>query len=78
MEDHFYGQSIDSMGPKKPVLGCECGEWGCWPLMTSITVTDDHVTCDTFERPHRKAGDYSRFGPFQSTAAHTTKLWQAR
>lgn len=26
MRDHFYGHSTDAMGPKTPVLGCECGE----------------------------------------------------
>ncbi|MFG2909188.1 hypothetical protein ACGF13_29490 [Kitasatospora sp. NPDC048286] len=64
MEDHFHGQSTGAMGPKTPVLGCECGEWGCWPLMASITVESDHVTWDSFEQPHRKARDYSGFGPF--------------
>lgn len=65
IEDHFHGRLTDAMGPKTPVLGCECGEWGCWPLMTRITATYDHVTWDEFEQPHRKACDYSGFGPFQ-------------
>lgn len=65
MEDHFHGRSTTAMGTKTPVLGCECGEWGCWPLMTSITATDDRVTWDAFEQPHRKTRDYSAFGPFQ-------------
>ncbi|MEV7931143.1 hypothetical protein [Kitasatospora sp. NPDC088779] len=65
MEDHFHGRSNGATGPKTPVLGCECGEWGCWPLMASITVTPDHVTWDSFEQPHRKTRDYSGFGPFQ-------------
>ncbi|WP_051844930.1 hypothetical protein [Streptomyces sp. NRRL S-813] len=64
MEDHFHGRSTGAMGPKTPVLGCECGEWGCWPLMASITVTPDHVTWDSFEQPHRNTRDYSGFGPF--------------
>jgi hypothetical protein len=33
--------------------------------MTDMTVTDDHVTWDAFEQPHRKARDYSGFGPFR-------------
>ncbi|MFE4860061.1 hypothetical protein [Streptomyces sp. NPDC056670] len=37
MQDHFLGRSTNAMGPKTPVLGCECGEWGCWPLMARIT-----------------------------------------
>ena len=65
MEDHFHGRSTDAMGPKTPLLGCECGEWGCWPLMARITVADDLVTWDAFEQPHRPARDYTAFGPFQ-------------
>ncbi|MFD8255637.1 hypothetical protein [Streptomyces werraensis] len=64
MEDHFHGRSSGAMGPKTPLLGCECGEWGCWPLMAAITVTPDHVIWDSFEQPHRKTRDYSGFGPF--------------
>jgi hypothetical protein len=65
MQDHFLGRSTNAMGPKTPVLGCECGEWGCWPLMARITATADCVTWDAFEQPHRKARDYVAFGPFQ-------------
>ncbi|TXS32009.1 hypothetical protein EAO70_00830 [Streptomyces sp. adm13(2018)] len=38
MQDHFLGRSTNAMGPKTPVLGCECGEWGCRPLMARITL----------------------------------------
>ncbi|GAA5706180.1 hypothetical protein AQJ43_37025 [Streptomyces avermitilis] len=65
MQDHFLGLSTSAMGPKTPVLGCECGEWGCWPLMARITATADLVTWDAFEQPHRKTRDYVAFGPFQ-------------
>ena len=65
MEDHFHGRSTNAMGPKTPLLGCECGEWGCWPLMASITVTASLVTWDSFEQPHRTTRDYTTFGPFQ-------------
>ncbi|WP_432180886.1 hypothetical protein [Streptomyces sp. NBC_00063] len=64
MLDHFFGQSTNAMGPKTPVLGCECGEWGCWPLMVRITTTADLVTWDAFEQPHRTTCDYTAFGPF--------------
>ncbi|WP_372412346.1 hypothetical protein [Streptomyces luteireticuli] len=50
MEDHFLGQSASAMGPRTPVLGCACGEWGCWPLMARITTTADLVTWDAL--PH--------------------------
>jgi hypothetical protein len=65
MQDHFLGQSTDAMGPKTPLLGCECGEWGCWPLMARIIVTADVVTWDRFEQPYRKTRVYTAFGPFQ-------------
>ncbi|MGI5289764.1 hypothetical protein ACQEVF_41385 [Nonomuraea polychroma] len=52
MLDHFLGWSTNAMGPKTPVLGCECGEWGCWPLMARITATVDLVIWDSFEQPH--------------------------
>ncbi|MEU5323789.1 hypothetical protein AB0G67_44700 [Streptomyces sp. NPDC021056] len=65
MQHHFLGQSTKTMGPKTPVLGCECGEWGCWPLMARITTTADLVGWDSFEQPHRKTREYAAFGPFQ-------------
>ncbi|MEU0647840.1 hypothetical protein [Streptomyces umbrinus] len=64
IRDHFLGRSTNAMGPKTPVLGCECGEWGCWPLMVCITATADRVTWDAFEQPHRTTRDYTAFGPF--------------
>ena len=64
MEDHFHGRSTDAMGPKTPVLGCECGEWGCWPLMARITATAELVTWDCFEQRHRISRDYTVSGPF--------------
>ncbi|WP_158842969.1 hypothetical protein [Saccharothrix deserti] len=65
MEDHFHGRPTNAMGPKTPLLGCECGEWGCWPLMARVSVTPDLVTWDSFEQPHRTTRDYSGFGPFR-------------
>ncbi|MFD5426916.1 hypothetical protein [Streptomyces sp. NPDC127084] len=65
MQDHFLGRSTSAMGPKTPVLGCECGEWGCWPLMARITATADLVTWGAFEQPHRKTRGYVSFGQFQ-------------
>ncbi|WP_305788176.1 hypothetical protein [Symbioplanes lichenis] len=65
MGEHFSGRSTGVTGPKTPVLGCECGEWGCWPLLAVVTVSDDQVRWDAFEQPHRKARDYSGFGPFR-------------
>jgi hypothetical protein len=65
LDEHFHGRSSGVTRSKTPVLACECGEWGCWPLLTDITVTADRVTWDAFEQPHRKTRDYSGFGPMR-------------
>lgn len=46
------------------LLGCDCGEVGCWPLAARITVDGTTVTWSTFQQPHRPDWDYSAFGPF--------------
>lgn len=47
-----------------PLLGCNCGETGCWSLVACVRVQGDLVTWSGFERPGRTAVDYSSFGPF--------------
>ncbi|MEU7187498.1 hypothetical protein [Streptomyces sp. NPDC045470] len=64
MEDHFHGRSADTWGMTL-LLGCECGEPGCWPLTARITVTGDLVIWDSFEQSHRPERDYTAFGPFR-------------
>jgi hypothetical protein len=46
------------------MLGCECGEVGCWPLMGRITALETAYRWDRFGNPFREARDYSDFGPF--------------
>jgi len=46
------------------LLGCDCGEVGCWPLEVEATEQDGTVTWANFRQPHRPAWDYSAFGPF--------------
>ncbi len=48
-----------------PVLGCICGEWACWPLLTTVSVEPSRVTWSRFRQPHRKTRDYSALGPFE-------------
>jgi hypothetical protein len=64
MDRHYRGGSTETFGPVTPVLGGECGEWGCWPLLARISVSDDAVTWDAFAQPHRPVRDYSNLGPF--------------
>jgi hypothetical protein len=47
------------------LLGCSCGEVGCWPLTARISRTPNHVVWDRFSQPFRKKRDYSSFGPFR-------------
>jgi hypothetical protein len=67
MDRHFRGGSTETFGPATPVLGGECGDWRCWPLLCRIGVTDRVVTWDEFAQPHRPVRDYGRFGPFRFT-----------
>jgi hypothetical protein len=46
------------------VLGCECGEVGCWPLTCLVGTSDSEIIWHDFEQPHRPVRDYSLFGPF--------------
>lgn len=46
------------------LLGCDCGEVGCWPLDASIEVTGDRVVWQDFRQPHRPKRAYQGFGPF--------------
>ncbi len=50
-ETHHDAQSPDG---KLAVLGCVCGEPGCWPLQARITVREDVVVWGEFEQPHRR------------------------
>jgi hypothetical protein len=68
---------------KVPVLGCECGEWGCWPLLARIAGDESTVTWTEFEQPHRKGRGYSSFGPFvfdrrayESAVGDIADAWQ--
>jgi hypothetical protein len=46
------------------LLGCECGEVGCWPLHAEVLTSDDVVTWRGFQQPYRPNRDYGSFGPF--------------
>jgi hypothetical protein len=61
---YLAGDDSVAEDAKIPVLGCQCGEWGCWPLLARVILDDDAVTWTDFEQPHRRDRDYSGFGPF--------------
>jgi hypothetical protein len=46
------------------LLGCECGEVGCWPLMASVTRIGTGYQWSAFHQPHRSQRNYEGFGSF--------------
>jgi hypothetical protein len=68
LDRYFLGASETPDLPSTParifVLGCECGEVGCWPLTCIVHAGENEVTWQSFEQPHRPKRDYSSFGPF--------------
>lgn len=72
---HFLGEpswDLYRYGDRIQVLGCECGEPGCWPLVCRIQVSEERVTWLDFEQPYRAARhparrqwSYAGFGPFE-------------
>lgn len=66
LDRYFLGQSEALAGApgRIYVLGCECGEVGCWPLTCLVNTSDNAIAWQSFEQPHRPARDYSSFGPF--------------
>jgi hypothetical protein len=68
LDRYFLGQSETRYFSSAPeriyVLGCQCGEVGCWPLTCLVITQDREITWLSFEQPHRPARDYFSFGPF--------------
>ena len=46
------------------LLGCTCGDEGCWPLEAAVDVGPARVTWSDFAQPHRPERTYDGFGPF--------------
>jgi hypothetical protein len=46
------------------LLGCDCGEVGCWPLVASIETSRETVKWSRFRQPFRREWIYTDFGPF--------------
>ncbi|HEX5596933.1 MAG TPA: hypothetical protein VFX61_13090 [Micromonosporaceae bacterium] len=46
------------------LLGCDCGEVGCWPLEAQVITAEDSVFWRGFSQPYRPQRDYGDFGPF--------------
>ncbi|RRR95835.1 hypothetical protein [Glycomyces terrestris] len=46
------------------LLGCECGDWGCWPLSARVDLTPATVTWRDFRNEHRPHWDHTALRPF--------------
>lgn len=65
LDRYFLGRAdFLGMSGRIYVLGCECGEVGCWPLECLVNARDREVIWEGFKQPHRPERDYSSFGPF--------------
>jgi hypothetical protein len=72
---HFLGDpswGVYRYDGRTQILGCECGEPGCWPLVCEIRATETRVVWAAFEQPHRSypktthpPWTYDGFGPFE-------------
>jgi hypothetical protein len=52
---HYLGVPVLSwFGDADTVLlGCVCGEWGCWPFTAFVTVDEETVTWSGYRTGHR-------------------------
>ncbi|MDA1362445.1 hypothetical protein O1R50_22665 [Glycomyces luteolus] len=46
------------------LLGCTCGDWGCWPLVADVVESEDSVSWSRFRNGHRANWDLEAVGPF--------------
>lgn len=63
---HFLGQPVATWfeDGDTVLMGCPCGEWGCWPLTVQIEVNAQTVRWAGFRNGHRD-WDLSDLGPFE-------------
>ncbi len=65
LERHLLGKpALESDDGLAVLLGCECGEWGCWPLGARIHLDQNIVKWSDFHNRHRGGWDLSALGPF--------------
>lgn len=65
LEGHLLGAPVlESDDGSVVLLGCECGDWGCWPLSARIHLDRNTVRWSDFRNGHRGGWDLSALGPF--------------
>ena len=62
---YLLGEQRPWPGHDVALLGCECGEWGCWPLVSRVAAADGVIEWSQFSQPHRSSWSYEGFGPFR-------------
>ena len=62
-QDWYSGADPQLYANTACLLGCGCGETGCWPLLATISFDDDTVTWHDFRTGHRD-WDLGALGPF--------------
>lgn len=64
---HFLGSPVlSASGDGDTVLlGCDCGDWGCWPLSAEVRVLTGTVIWRAFRNGHRPSWDLSGLGLFE-------------
>ena len=66
LDEYFSATTAASpFADKRWLLGCECGEVGCWPLEARIVTSEREIVWEGFKQPFRPERDYSSFGPFR-------------
>ncbi len=51
---HYLGEPVLTCGDGGTVLlGCRCGDWGCWPFSAVVAVGPDVVTWSGYRHGHR-------------------------
>jgi hypothetical protein len=65
LDQYYLGSNSPLPDGRCYVLGCECGELGCWPLEVLIRTNRQEIVWEGFRQPFRPERDYSTFGPFR-------------
>jgi hypothetical protein len=52
---HFLGEPVLQWfaDGDTVLLGCQCGDWGCWPLTANVAIEGTQVVWDGFRHGHR-------------------------
>ena len=64
---HFWGRPacfLYDYGDGTQILGCDCGDPMCWPLICRIVVSPEQIIWSDFRQVRRPKWDHSNLGPF--------------